>query len=387
MLKKINLKKATKILKNIGEEVSKKNALHVIKDEDNALNLLQATDDFLLEGSLNNWSINDDYLKVTVNGEVGNQAYDLFNDDEIKEFKDVYNSINGAEPTSNIPDMNSKANEWQKQQDVKKIEEINKVLDENIELVNNKFNSNVNPNQTWTPDGRPLYNSTQKEVENYIDIANGEYNPDDHLEALDGSYYAPEGGYFEKQEVEAPIIDSKKVSTDAAEEAAKETIEQVTDDLADTTGQKKVVRNRIHSVTNALDPDQLSKFDMANAAFSVIGAVSTYKSARREGHGVVSSTVRAGLDFAQGELLGFWGNLGVGLVKTIPSVAIAGTEMLYKESRRMNSAANAQVFGGAQFADNQQLATMRQSGMEMAKMAQYNLQQTLMGNEATYLHR
>ena len=26
-------------------------------------------------------------------------------------------------------------------------------------------------------------------------------------------------------------------------------------------------------------------------------------------------------------------------------------------------------------------------GMEMAKMAQYNLQQTLMGNEATYFHR
>jgi hypothetical protein len=53
----------------------------------------------------------------------------------------------------------------------------------------------------------------------------------------------------------------------------------------------------------------------------------------------------------------------------------------------MNSAANFQTFGDAQFMDTQQLATMRQSGMEMAKMAQYNLQQTLMGNEATYLHR
>ena len=53
----------------------------------------------------------------------------------------------------------------------------------------------------------------------------------------------------------------------------------------------------------------------------------------------------------------------------------------------MNSAANFQVFGDAQFMDTQQLATMRQSGMEMAKMANYNLQQTLMGNEATYLHR
>jgi hypothetical protein len=53
----------------------------------------------------------------------------------------------------------------------------------------------------------------------------------------------------------------------------------------------------------------------------------------------------------------------------------------------MNSAANFQVFGGAEFHDTQQLATMRQSGMEMAKMAQYNLQQTLMGQEASYLHR
>ena len=47
----------------------------------------------------------------------------------------------------------------------------------------------------------------------------------------------------------------------------------------------------------------------------------------------------------------------------------------------------ASSFSGAQFADNQQLATMRQSGMEMAKMSQYNLQQTLMGNEANHLHR
>ena len=73
--------------------------------------------------------------------------------------------------------------------------------------------------------------------------------------------------------------------------------------------------------------------------------------------------------------------------KWLPQGIIKGTEALYKENRRMNSAANVQVFGGAQFQDTQQLATMRQSGMEMAKMAQYNLQQTLMGQEATYLHR
>ena len=30
---------------------------------------------------------------------------------------------------------------------------------------------------------------------------------------------------------------------------------------------------------------------------------------------------------------------------------------------------------------------MRQSGMELAKMAQYNLEQSLMGAEAKHLHR
>ena len=119
---------------------------------------------------------------------------------------------------------------------------------------------------------------------------------------------------------------------------------------------------------------------------NVAGAVSDYKNARREGHGVVSSAIRAGTEFAIGEALGLYYPLYL-LAKEAPGLVIQGTEMLYKENRKMNSAANQQVFGGAQFQDTQQLATMRQSGMEMAKMAQYNLQQTLMGQEATYLHR
>ena len=56
-------------------------------------------------------------------------------------------------------------------------------------------------------------------------------------------------------------------------------------------------------------------------------------------------------------------------------------------SRSMNSMSKRQVFGDAQFMDTQQLATMRQSGMELAKMSQYRLEQTLMGNEAKYLHK
>jgi uncharacterized protein YozE (UPF0346 family) len=127
-------------------------------------------------------------------------------------------------------------------------------------------------------------------------------------------------------------------------------------------------------------------FDKVQTIGAAAGAVSEYKNARRQGHGVVSSTIRAGVDFALGEAMGMYYPLFL-LAKEAPGMIVKGSEMLYKENRKMNSSANQQIFGSAQFQDTQQLATMRQSGMEMAKMAQYNLQQTLMGNEATYFHR
>ena len=132
---------------------------------------------------------------------------------------------------------------------------------------------------------------------------------------------------------------------------------------------------------------KLGKLDILMTGVNLLGAVGDYKAERRKGKGVISSAARSAANFAIGEALGFWGTIGVGLVKTVPGAVIKGADMLYKENRRMNSAANQQLFGDAQFMDTQQLATMRQSGMEMAKMAQYNLQQTLMGNEAQYLHR
>ena len=145
--------------------------------------------------------------------------------------------------------------------------------------------------------------------------------------------------------------------------------------------------NRQRVVRNA--PDMLSKFgtiDMVMSGVNLLGAVGDYKDARRKGHGVVSSAVRAGAQFAIGEVLGLWA-IPVMAAKELPGLVVKGADALYKENRKMNSMANFQAFGGAQFQDTQQLATMRQSGMEMAKMANYNLQQTLMGNEATYLHR
>ena len=153
-------------------------------------------------------------------------------------------------------------------------------------------------------------------------------------------------------------------------------------EFADNSG--KLIKTK--RVTKGLDIGDVSKVGLVTAGLNILGAVGDYKDERRKGRGVVSSAVRAGVKFAAFEAMGLW-SIPVMLVAQAPGAVIKGADMLYKENRRMNSAANNQVFGGAQFMDTQQLATMRQSGMEMAKMSQYNLQQTLMGNEATYLHR
>ena len=131
---------------------------------------------------------------------------------------------------------------------------------------------------------------------------------------------------------------------------------------------------------------KLSGIDKIMTGVNILGAIGDYKSYRRQGDNVISAGVKTAAKFAIDEALGLWA-FPVAIIKNTPGAIIKGADMLYKESRRMNSAANQQTFGDAQFLDTQQLATMRQSGMEMAKMAQYNLQQTLMGSEATYLHR
>ena len=136
-----------------------------------------------------------------------------------------------------------------------------------------------------------------------------------------------------------------------------------------------------------MDPGKFLKTSGVNLASSIFFGVGTYKDARREGHGAVSSFARAGIDFALSETLGFLPYLGISLAKEIPSLAVKGANALFTESRKMNSASQFNIFGTADFNDTEQLATMRQSGMELAKMSQYRLEQTLMGNEAKYLHR
>lgn len=155
----------------------------------------------------------------------------------------------------------------------------------------------------------------------------------------------------------------KMTGTSIKRIAAEESAEQVSKNL-----KKSAFKNLGH---------------VANSAFAIID----YKDGREAGKSVGGSLIHAGAEFAKGEMLGFWGYTAVSLAKAAPTMAVSAVEGLNTMSRNMNSTQRRQLFGDSQFMDTPQLATMRQSGMELAKMSQYNLQQTLMGNEAEYLHK
>ena len=130
-----------------------------------------------------------------------------------------------------------------------------------------------------------------------------------------------------------------------------------------------------------------SKGNLLNVGLSTIGAVAEYKEGRNEGKTVLGSAADAAVSFVAGEVLGWTGMLTIGAVKGVTTLGLKGAKYAIDSSRSMNNIQRFTPFADAQFQDTQQLATMRQSGMELAKMSQYNLQQTLMGTEARHLHR
>ena len=136
------------------------------------------------------------------------------------------------------------------------------------------------------------------------------------------------------------------------------------------------------------DTNWFSKLNKGiNTAFTVKSAVDKYKESRAEGRSVASSLVRGAGSAVTSSMLGPWGSMGLSVAMMAPGAIIGATDYVLSEQRRMNSAANYMPLGGTSFQDSQQLATMRQSGMELAKMSRYNLEQTLMGAEAKHLHR
>lgn len=128
--------------------------------------------------------------------------------------------------------------------------------------------------------------------------------------------------------------------------------------------------------------------DLATVGFSVFAGYNEYKAARQNGHGPLVSAGAAVGDFAMGEMLGLGGMLAIGALETIPGLAASAYTGVNKAARQMSRQryGNSIPFYNSMFQDTQQAYTMRQAGMQLAENSKYNLQQSLMGNEAAMLH-
>lgn len=112
-------------------------------------------------------------------------------------------------------------------------------------------------------------------------------------------------------------------------------------------------------------------------------AVNEYNYARNQGNGVLMSTARAAGDFVLSEALG-WGYMGLLAASALPSLAVTGYQAVDQMTRNNFSRSQNLPFANSRFRDSQPAYTMRQQGMQLAKASKYNLEQTLMGNEASH---
>lgn len=123
-------------------------------------------------------------------------------------------------------------------------------------------------------------------------------------------------------------------------------------------------------------------------AFIAYQGFSGYFDNRAEGKSRLSSLAHAAYDMVLPEFLGWKTQAGLALAGALPKMAIEGYDWLAKTSREYERGVMDQSpFRTNTFVDSEQIYTMRQAGMALAEQSKYALQQTLMGNEARYMHR
>lgn len=276
----------------------------------------------------------------------------IFNDKD--EYEKIYNSLADVEKENLIGQEPYKIH----RNAILETENAEEVKQRIIEDMQNDREAAIrfmNKNKSQANEGSPRYEEYTRNKE-YIENFNKEYN-----DTLD--YFGYDRSDYRLREENEIVRDIKK------ERKAKKK-------------QRKIdIKNSDPSFERSL-----SKMGIFATGFNIFNAVSTFKESKNEGNTTIGSLARAGVDFAIGEALGGW-YMPATIAMELPKMAVQGYEGLAKLTREKNNLQRYEAFNYATFQDTQQLATMRQSGMEMAKMANYNLQQTLMGTEAKYLHR
>lgn len=121
---------------------------------------------------------------------------------------------------------------------------------------------------------------------------------------------------------------------------------------------------------------------------SVGFGVMDFMDAKNEGVGNIEALASAGMNFIVPELVGGWAYAGYQALSMAGQLGVSAYENANMSLRQMNrDLRNQTPFRGHTFVDSPQIYTMRQAGMALAQQSKYNLQQTMMGNEAQFLHR
>lgn len=117
-------------------------------------------------------------------------------------------------------------------------------------------------------------------------------------------------------------------------------------------------------------------------------AIGAYKDYRAEGQTRLGALGHATLDFVLPELMGIVPYIGYEFVKAAPGAALSAGQYISTTMRQLErEGQNMAPFRTNTFVDSQQIYTMRQAGMALAEQSKYALQQSLMGDEARFMHR
>lgn len=112
----------------------------------------------------------------------------------------------------------------------------------------------------------------------------------------------------------------------------------------------------------------------------------TYHDEREKGRGIAGSAASAIGTNIMMDIVGAPAYIGIQAAQALPKAVMGGALEVGKYARSLAMNGRNKPFINAHFNDSQQAYTMRQAGMSLAKASKYNLQQTMLGNEASYMH-
>lgn len=149
---------------------------------------------------------------------------------------------------------------------------------------------------------------------------------------------------------------------------------------------KSIIQTTIKSVLqNNAGSISLSKIGEGLVAGGFL--LNDYSSRRDEGSSALGAAFGAVAEQGLAMATGFSGYMAFELARN-SGVIVDAVEKLAAQRRAWYANEQYQApFRTNTFVDNEQLYTMRQAGMELAKQAKYKQVAALMGNEARYMHR